>query len=217
METMQRYGVRGTVALNSDLCAQHPRIIEECLKLKWELMGHNESNTRRLNDIKPEEEAGVVRNTVATIEKASGQKVKGWLGSGLQETWNTLGYLVDNGVEYVADWVNDDQPYVMTLEDKRSIMSIPYSTELNDKPAFEHKNVTAGEFQAMICRQFDTLWRESATSGRAMGIALHPYIIGVPHRIGALDAALEYICRHEGVWLATGAEIAAAGRKALGA
>jgi hypothetical protein len=50
-----------------------------------------------------------------------------------------------------------------------------------------------------------------------MAIALHPYITGVPHRIGALDKGLEYICQHEGVWLATGAEIAAAGRKALGA
>ena len=40
-----------------------------------------------------------------------------------------------------------------------------------------------------------------------MAIALHPYITGVPHRIGALDAALAYICRHEGVWRATGSEI----------
>jgi peptidoglycan/xylan/chitin deacetylase (PgdA/CDA1 family) len=180
-------------------------------------MGHNESNTRRLNEIKSEEEEGVVRNTIATIEKASGQKVKGWLGSGLQETWNTLGYLADNGLDYVADWVNDDQPYVMALDDGRSLMSIPYSVELNDKPAYEHRHVTPPEFQAMICRQFDVLWRESEKSGRAMAIALHPYITGVPHRIGALDAALEYISRHEGVWLATGAEIAAAGRKALGA
>jgi hypothetical protein len=30
----------------------------------------------------------------------------------------------------------------------------------------------------------------------------------VPHRIGALDAALKYICKHKKVWKATGAEIA---------
>ena len=41
-----------------------------------------------------------------------------------------------------------------------------------------------------------------------MPIALHPYISGVPHRIGALDAALDYICRHAGVWRTTGSEIA---------
>lgn len=32
-------------------------------------------------------------------------------------------------------------------------------------------------------------------------------ITGQPHRIGALDKALEYICSHAGVWRATGWEI----------
>jgi peptidoglycan/xylan/chitin deacetylase (PgdA/CDA1 family) len=60
----------------------------------------------------------------------------------------------------------------------------------------------------MICRQFDVLYREGAESGRVMHIALHPYLTGLPYRIDALDQALAYICRHEGVWLATGSEIA---------
>lgn len=212
MKVMARYGVRGTVALNSQVCIEHPRIIQECLKLDWELMGHNETNTTRLNSVSDEEAAGIIRRTVKTIAEASGRKVRGWLGSGLAESWNTLDQLVDNGVEYVADWVNDDQPYKMTLDDGRTIMSIPYSVELNDKPAFENRNMTAEQFGTMLRRQFDTLWRESEERALVMGIALHPYIIGFPHRIGALDSALEYICGHEGVWLATGAEIADAGR-----
>ena len=85
---------------------------------------------------------------------------------------------------------------------------MPYAQQTNDKPAYERMNVTPGEFRDMICRTFDVLYREGAASGRVMAIALHPYITGVPHRIGALDAALEYICRHEGVWRTTGAEIA---------
>jgi hypothetical protein len=60
----------------------------------------------------------------------------------------------------------------------------------------------------MICDQFDVLYSEGAKSGRVMAIALHPYLIGVPHRIGALDAALKYISRHKKVWKATGSEIA---------
>ena len=50
--------------------------------------------------------------------------------------------------------------------------------------------------------------REGAQSGRVMAIALHPYLTGVPHRIGAFEKALAYICGHERVWKATGAEIA---------
>ena len=215
MEIMSRYGVRGTVALNGEVCGQHPAIIEEGNKLQWEWMGHNESNTRRLNALPPGEEPRVIENTLRTIEKASGKRPVGWLGSGLQETWDTLDLLAANGVEYVADWVNDDQPYAMTLDGGRTILSVPYSHEINDKPAFENHHRTADEFRDMICRQFDTLYREGAESGRVMAICLHPYITGVPHRIGALDAALDYISRHDRVWKTTGAEIARHYRKQM--
>jgi allantoinase len=216
MRVMDRYGVRGTVALNSEVCVHHPAIIEEGNKRSWEWAGHNESNTRRLNELPDGEEPKVIQRALATIEKASGRRPVGWLGSGLQETWNTLDYLVDAGCEYVCDWTNDDQPYVMTLEGGKSIISIPYSHEINDKPVFERRNHTAVQFQEMICRQFDVLYREGAESGRVMAIALHPYLTGVPHRIDALDAALAHICKHDKVWLATGSEIARHYRAQLG-
>src|SRR6202790_4354549 len=89
MEVLDRHGIRATVALNSELCAQHPAIIEEGNKRHWEWMGHNESNTRRLNEAPPGEEAGIIHRTLATIERATGTRPVGWLGSDLQETWDT--------------------------------------------------------------------------------------------------------------------------------
>ncbi len=208
MQVMARYGVRGTVALNSELCAYHPQIIAEGNKLGWEWMGHNESNTRRLNAAAPGEEPGIIKRTLDTIGKAAGTRPVGWLGSGLQETWDTVDLLAAEGCEYVADWVNDDQPYMMNLDAGRKLVSVPYSYELNDKPAFEQRHHTAEQFREMICRQFDVLYREGAESGRVMAIALHPYLTGQPHRIDALDDALAYISRHDRVWKATGSEIA---------
>jgi peptidoglycan/xylan/chitin deacetylase (PgdA/CDA1 family) len=208
MAVLDRHGIRATVALNSELCAQHPAIIDEGNARRWEWMGHNESNTRRLNEAAPGEEAGIIRRTLATIAGASGTRPVGWLGSGLQETWDTLDLLADEGCEYVGDWVNDDQPYMMTLAGGRRMVAMPYSQEINDKPAFERQHRTADEFRDMICRQFDVLYREGAVSGRVMAIAIHPYLTGVPHRIDAFDAALAYICGHQKVWKATGTEIA---------
>lgn len=207
MEVMDRYGVRGTVALNSDVCVHHPEIIAAGKERQWEWMGHNQTNTTRLNAVPAEQERGLIDRTLSTIAAATGTNPAGWLGSGLQETWSTLDHLAAAGLEYVADWVNDDQPYFMNLEGGKRIVSIPYSWYINDKPAYEHDGRTADEFREMMCRQFDVLYREGASSGRVMAIALHPYLTGLPFRIGALDDALEYICRHEGVWRATGAEI----------
>lgn len=206
MEVMSRYDVRGTVALNSDLCDWHPEILDQAGKLGWEFMGHNQSNTRRLTDVPAAEESAVIKATLDRIEQQTGKRPRGWLGAGLQETWNSLEHLAAGGVQYVADWVNDDQPYRMAAGGK-TMVSVPYSLELNDKPAFEQYLRTPEEFTAMITRAFDVLYREGAESGRVMAIALHPYITGVSHRIDALDAALAYICKHSQVWRTTGEEI----------
>jgi allantoinase len=148
-----------------------------------------------------------VLSTFERIETATGGRPKGWLSSGLQESWHTLDYLVEAGATYVADWINDDQPYLMNIGGKR-LCSIPYSGEINDLPQILRAGRSSDEFAGMIRRQFDTLYREGAQSGRVMAIALHPYLTGVPHRIDALDAALAYIGNHVRVWKATGAEIA---------
>jgi hypothetical protein len=105
--------------------------------------------------------------------------------------------------------VNDDQPYRMKAGE-RQIVYVPYSYEVNDSNQINYRLGTIDDFERTITRSFDVLYREGAQSARVMAICLHPFMIGVPHRIGGLDAALRYICGHEGVWLATGAEIARA-------
>jgi len=208
MDVLDRYDMRGTVALNSNLCAEHPQIITEGNKRQWEWMGHNESNTRRLNEAPPGEEANIIRRTLDTIGKASGTRPTGWLSSGLQQTWDTLDLLAAEGVQYQGDWCMDDQPITMTLDSGRSIIAMPYTQQLNDKSSIERRFVSAEGFCQMICDSFDVLYREGAKSGRVMAIALHPYLIGVPHRIGALDKALKYISKHKKVWKTTGSEVA---------
>ena len=208
MEVMEKHNIRGTVALNSEVCDDYPEIIEDSIALNWEFMGHNQSNSRYLHTMEDQPGRDLVGETLKHIEYSTGTRPKGWLSSGLQQNWTTLDALIDGGVKYVADFINDDQPYVMNV-DGREICSIPYSAEINDLPQCLRMNRTADEFRKMICQQFDTLYRESVESGsgRVMAICLHPFVIGVPHRIGALDEALKYITGHKGVWCATGSEI----------
>ena len=206
MDVLSQRGIRASVMLNSEVCDVYPEIIEDAMKLDWEFLGHNESNTRPLNDIPPDDEKRVINDSLARIEKATGKRPRGWLGSGVQETWNTLDYLADEGLRYVCDWVNDDQPYMIDAGG-RQLVSLPYSMEINDRPAFDRYYRSSDEFELMIRRQFDVLYREGAESGRVMSISVHPFIIGVPHRIWALESGLDYIASHDDVWFATGEEI----------
>ena len=61
MEVMERYGVKGTVALNSDVCRHYPRIIEDGKKLGWEWMGHGNNNSILINAQSEAEERALIK------------------------------------------------------------------------------------------------------------------------------------------------------------
>jgi allantoinase len=207
MEVLAKHNVRGTVALNAEVGRFYPRIMEEATRLDWELMGHGLTNSVPLTGMDKEKEAAVIAEARQIIEQW-GQTMRGWLGPGLGETWHTLDLLRQQGVEYVCDWVNDDLPYRMN----NGLYSIPYSIELNDMPLFNMPSIAIGEFERRVCETFDVLYEEGGKSGRVMAIALHPFLIGAPHRIRTLDRALAYVASHGQVWFATGSEIIAAYR-----
>ena len=203
MQTLKEFGVRGTVALNSAVCRHYPRVLEEALKLDWELMGHWLTNSEANHDLERDDERQMIVQTVDEIRRFQGKPPRGWLGPGLGETTVTLDLLRDAGLEYTCDWVNDDQPYRM----RNGLYSIPYTIELNDRPVFREPWTAPADYARMICDSLDVLLREGAEHGRVMCIALHPFIIGQPNKIGALRTALEYMVSQNHVWLTTGSEI----------
>ena len=206
MEVMERYGVPGTVALNSDVCRHYFRIIEAANTLGWEWMGHGTSNSILINRQSEAEERALIGEVVKVITEATGARPRGWLSPALSETVDTLDLLAEAGIEYVGNWVNDEQPYRMRVR-SGTMVSMPYSAELNDIPALLGLHQSPETFGRMICDQFDVLYEDGATTGRVMSICLHPFLIGVPHRSKYFDAALKHITSRQEVWLAKGGEI----------
>jgi len=206
MEIMEKYGVRGTVALNSDVCREYPRIIEEGKKLNWEWMGHGTTNSILLNAQSEAEERALVKECVGTITRSVGRAPRGWLSPALSETVRTLDILAENGIEYVGNWVNDEQPYPMRVK-KGTMFAMPYSQELNDIPALLGLHQSPERFGQMICDQFDVLYEDGARTGRVMSICLHPFLVGHPHRSKYFAKALAHVTSRQEVWLATGGEI----------
>jgi len=207
MEIMERHGIRGTVALNSDVCGRYPRILEEGNRLGWEWMGHGTNNSTLINKQSEADERALIAHVVGTIEKATGAHPRGWLSPALSESHRTLDLLAENKIEYVANWVNDEQPYPMRVK-TGTMLSMPYSLEINDIPVFLDHHQSGETFARMIRDQFDVLYEDGAKTGRVMAISLHPFLIGHPHRSKYFDNALDHITSRQEVWLATGGEIA---------
>ncbi len=200
---LDRHQIRATVSLNASVCNSYPVIVEESLKSGWEMLGHGFIQ-QTMNVV--EDERDVVRRSIQLIRERTGKAPRGWMGPGLAETFNTPDILAEEGIEYVCDWVNDDQPYQMKVKNG-TLFSIPYTVEINDIPIYVIQHHRSPEIFERARDHFDTLYREGAESARVMAISTHPYVTGAPHRIKYFDQIFEYIKQHEGVLFMTGSEI----------
>lgn len=205
IETLDRYEIRASALLNSDVGEHHPQIIDAGRARDWAWIAHGKTNSRLQTGMNVDEERAFLTDVVETIATATGQRPRGWLGPGLTETFQTPTLLAELGLRYILDWTNDDQPYRLNVP---GMLSVPYSVELNDLNVFISQGMTGPDFVGLVRDQLDQLYADSADSGRVMALALHPFVIGQPFRHKYLLQALEYVANHPGVWLTTSDEIA---------
>ncbi|WP_040685679.1 polysaccharide deacetylase family protein [Nocardia vinacea] len=202
MQVLDKYGIRASALLNSDVAHHNPQIIAAGRKRNWTWLAHGKNNSIFQADMSIDDERSYLTDIVETIERATGRRPRGWMGPALTETFHTPELLAELGLDYVLDWTNDDQPYRLNVP---GVLSVPYSVELNDIGLFLGTGLRGADFVQIVKDQLDRLYEES---GRVMALALHPFVIGQAFRIKYLEQALDYVANHPGVWLATSDEIA---------
>jgi len=196
-------GIPTTLAINGNVCRSYPRIARAGLEAGWEFMGHGfvQGPMHRVED-----QDRAIADTVQAIRDFTGSAPRSWESPGLTETEITLDLLRKHGIEYVADWVIDDLPELIRTP-YGPIATVPYTVEVNDIAVHALQQHPAEEFFRRGRDQFDRLHAEGAENARVMSISIHPYITGVPHRIGYLERLLDHVLAHDGVALMTASEI----------
>jgi peptidoglycan/xylan/chitin deacetylase (PgdA/CDA1 family) len=205
-DMLGRHGIRATVAMNAAVCDHFPALAHACRDLDWEIIGHGVYNTRYMHHLDAAEQRQLVRDTRDTIEKTTGTRIRGWLSPGISATPLTPAILAQEGVRYSLDFFHDDQPMPVEVPQGR-LISVPYMMEANDVVAFWFWRQTPRRYLDHVKAHFDLLYEEGAAHGTVMCLPLHPYAIGLPHRIGVLDEILAHIRARGDVWIATGSEI----------
>ena len=203
LQVYDDFKIPGVMNINGVAIQAYPDIIKACLDRKWEFVGHG--FTQR-NMQKVENERADIRKSAEVIEQATGKRPRGWLGPGLTETWETPDVLAEEGYDYVADWVLDEQPVSLKTR-AGEIVSVPYTVEINDVVISAVQQQPSDEILRRGRDQFDRLYLDGAKAPRVMAISIHPYLTGVPHRIKYLEMLYDYILGHDGVVMWTGAEI----------
>lgn len=206
LEVFDRYDIRCTTSLSMSVYQRYPDILEACESRGWDTLCHGLYNTRYHWGLSESVEREYIGECVDIFRELTGRQLAGWFSPATSHTLNTPDLVAEAGIRYYTDWFHDDQPFPMQVRDGQ-LITLPYSVDLNDF-ALERGGVEAPEFAQMIRDYFDVVYAEGDVQPRVMAIALHPFIMGQPHRIKYLDEALSYILGHDKVWQATGAEIA---------
>ena len=203
LELLSARGVKATLAVNGSALSLYPEAMAGARDAGWEFIGHGfiQSPMHKVED-----QTAAIAETIVAISNFTGHRPRGWESPGLTETAETADLLAEAGIEYVADWVLDDQPVPVRTRTGR-LTSIPYTVEINDVVISAVQTLPSDEILRRGRDQFDRLYQEGAKSARVMAISIHPYLTGVPHRIRYLEALYDHILAHSAVVMWTGAEI----------
>ena len=208
MELLDKYNMRGSVSLNVALCDHMPEIIEACAEREWEFFSHGIYNTRYSYNMTEEQERRVLEDSIETVKKATGQRIRGYLAPALTHTERTFDLIAEYDFWYTCDLFQDDQPQPLKTKSGK-LLSMPYSLEVNDVITYGALAMTPARYAEILIRHFDQLLLESEESGAVMCIPLHAYLVSQPHRIRHFEEALKHIAAHkDDVWITTGTEIA---------
>ena len=203
VDCLDRLSITPALAINGTAVHEYEPISRAAAERNWEFMGHGFTQK---NMQKVEDERLDIRQTAKVIEDFTGKRPRGWLGPGLTETWETPDLLVEEGYDYVADWVLDDQPVVLKTRTD-PIVNIPYTQECNDVAMMLIQHHQASEYFNRASDQFAQIYSDSDESARIMALVIHPYIMGVPHRFRYFREILEKISAHDDVLFWTGEQI----------
>ncbi|MFT7137197.1 MAG: allantoinase [Akkermansiaceae bacterium] len=205
-EVTDDLGIPLTLSLNLANWLHYPEIFDASEARGWDVMAHGLYNTRYHWEMPEQAEREAIGQCVEIYRTLTGRMLRGWFSPAATWTKNTPDLIAEAGISYYCDWYHDDQPTQMNVRSGQ-LITLPYQMDINDAMVWRH-HFEADDFAQMVIDHFDTLWREGADHGRVVCIALHPYIMGQPHRIRALERALRHVVSHDKVWMATGAEIA---------
>ena len=193
---MDSLSVRPTVTLNARVCEDYPEVAGACLEAGWEFNAHSYEQVpmHKLDD-----ERAVIDRSMDIIEKFTGSRPRGWFGPGLTQTFETLDHLSAAGIEYIGDWVLDDQPvWARTKHDP--VAALPYNYELHDIVMMNIQNHLSHIYRDRALDYFNTLYEESLDGHpRVVALAMHSYLSGSPHRIAYVRETFETLLSHPGV------------------
>ena len=193
------FGVAMALEKNKDVCEEIKKSDYEVACHGWRWIDYQ--NIPKLKEKKH------MSLAIKSIKKIFGQRPLGWYTGRCSP--NTLDLVMeDGGFLYSSDSYSDDLPYWETRSKKKQLI-IPYTLDNNDMRFATNQGFNSGDqFYTYLKDSFDALYNEGKNFPKMMSVGLHCRLIGRPGRIQSLRKFLDYVLKHDDVWICKRIDIA---------
>lgn len=199
-----------TYAINAALVQLAPQLISRVNQSAAQIIAHGwDMDNLHTAQLSESEEQALIQRSISSLAQATGREIAGWLSPARSQSWQTLELLAQNGIKYCLDWVNDDMPYPVKVKSS-SLSMLPLNAEIEDSFVMASNLHSEDEWADQVTDAIDFLIREAdeMKAGRMLGISLHPWLTGQPHRIGCLERVVDHLkARQHEIWFSSPAQI----------
>ena len=211
LKALDQYSITPTIAINGAMVEKAPYLMDLIRERGDEVIAHGwKMDELHSGELEPEAEKDRITRTIETLQNRFQNRISGWLSPGRLQTRHTQRLLVEQGIHYNCDWVNDDMPYHFNT-DRGKIICLPLSNELDDFFVLNnnlHRTESYAEQMEDAC---DFLLNEATQNGgRLLALNIHPWLMGQPHRIAAFERILAHIASQQKIFNASARDIIAA-------
>ena len=193
------FGVGMALEKNPEICKAIKNAGYEVASHGWRWIDYQ--------NIKKSEEKKHMQQAIKAHKNIFGERPMGWYTGRCSPNTRDLVF-EDGGFLYDSDSYSDDLPY-WEIRNKKKQLIIPYTLDNNDMRFVANQGFNTGDhFFTYLKDSFDTLYEEGKTNPKMMSVGLHCRLIGKPGRIQSLKKFLDYILKHEDVWICKRIDIA---------
>jgi allantoinase len=206
LDALAKTGVVASVAVNGAIAERYPQVVADIVAAGHEIVAHStDMNGTIATGLDEADERALIQQSLEALEKASGQRPRGWLSIARSQSWNTVRLLKEAGLDYCCDWVNDELPWRFN----NGLINLPLNHELSDRQIVTVQQHSAESYAQQMTDAYDWLSREAKRSGggRLLPLNVTPYILGLPYRIEAFERMIADLASRPDAWFARGDQI----------
>jgi len=188
--------------------ARNPEAVAAMNEAGWEIASHG-YRWHEYKDYPEEVERQHILEAVRLHTEVAGERPYGMYQG--KPSVNTLKLVMEEGgFLYSSDNYSDDLPFWVPGPDGKPFLIIPYTLDTNDMRFATPQGFNSGDqFFTYLKDAFDALYQEGREgSAKMMSVGLHCRLVGRPARAASLRRFIDYVLKHDDVWIPTRLDIA---------